>query len=180
MKEKKWNDDFQNRRVIMNEKKNVTIASPINTDQQLSLLSEYYAECYAKGGVSVQLGGWIFTLHCFMGGIDDIKYIIQSKLLKQQELFQQQETSCYVIRFYVMLCYVNLKIIEIIMLDYSTLSDIQSQKIDINVESTLETLIIHLWTLNRPLFQKLKCKRDLIGNLGSYNCVQRKFGQGIV
>ena len=101
-RKKKWNDDFENKRVIMHDNTNVTLVSPGDADKQQSLRSEYYAECCAKGGVSVQLGGWIHTHHLFTGGIDDNKYIQQSKILEQQELFQQQDTTTNQI------CFINI------------------------------------------------------------------------
>ena len=102
-RKKKWNDLFENQRVIMHDNTNVTLPTPTDADKQRSLRSEYYAECCAKGGVCIQLGGWIRTLHLFTGGIDDSKYIKQSKILMQQQIFQQEDSPTTT-----PLCFINI------------------------------------------------------------------------
>ena len=77
----------------MHDNTNITLVTPSDADKQRSLRSEYYAECCAKGGVSIQMCGWIRALHLFTGGIDDSKYIERSEILKQQQLFQEGDES---------------------------------------------------------------------------------------
>ena len=59
----------------MHDNTNLKLVTPYDTDKQQSLCSEYYAECCAKGSVSIQMCGWIRELHLFTGGIDNSKYI---------------------------------------------------------------------------------------------------------
>ena len=85
----------------MHDNTNVNLVQPRSADKQRSLHSEYYGGSCAKGGVGVQLSGWIRTLHLFTGGIDDSSYIDLCKILKQQKLFQEldREALAEIIEF---------------------------------------------------------------------------------
>jgi len=85
------NKNFDNKRVIMHDNTNVDLPKPRGADKQRSLHSEYYGGSCAKGGVAVQLSGWVRTLHLFTGGIDDSLYIDRTKIFKQQKLFQEHD-----------------------------------------------------------------------------------------
>merc|ERR1712032_1206587 len=93
LRKEKWNDQFKDKRIIMHDNTNITLVTPYYADKQRSLRSKYNAECCAKGGVSIQMCGWIRALHLFTGGIDDSKYIERSEILKQQQLFQEGDES---------------------------------------------------------------------------------------
>ena len=93
LRKEKWNNQLKDKRIIMHDNTNITLVTPSDSDKQQSLRSEYYAKCCAKGGVSIQMCGWIRALHLFTGGIDDSKYIERSEILKQQQLFQECDES---------------------------------------------------------------------------------------
>lgn len=77
----------------MHDNTNIKLPKPRAADKQRSLHIEYYAQSCAKGGVAVQLSGWIRKAPLFIGGIDDSAYIYKRKILKQQKLFQERDTE---------------------------------------------------------------------------------------
>lgn len=96
-----WNKKIDIKRVIMHDNTNVDLPKPSDADKQRSLHSKYYGRSCAKGGVAFQLSGWVRTLNLFTGGIDDNLYIDQSKIFKQQKLFQEHDldSSASIIEF---------------------------------------------------------------------------------
>ena len=85
----KWSDNFGNARVIMHDNTNIGLPTASDGDQQQSLYSEYYGECCAKGGVCIQLCGWICATHLVTGDACDIKTTELTKILPQQQQFQE-------------------------------------------------------------------------------------------
>jgi hypothetical protein len=61
-------------------------AAELNT---IALYSDYYAECCGKGGVALQLLGWIRTLELATGGISDTNYIDLVGVLPEQQAFSE-------------------------------------------------------------------------------------------
>ena len=100
-RQRQWDMHFENKRVVMHDNTNINLVKPQSADKQRSLHSEYYGGSCAKGGVGVQLSGWIRTLHLLTGGIDDSGYIDLVKILKQQKLFQEldREALAAIIEF---------------------------------------------------------------------------------
>ena len=77
----------------MHDNTNIKLVKLITTYKQWSIYSKYYAQCCVKRGVAVQLSNWVRTLQLFTGGIDDSKITEQSKIFKQQQLFQELDTE---------------------------------------------------------------------------------------
>ena len=88
---RKWSDDFGNARVIMHDNTNIGLPTASDGDQQRSLYSEYYGECCAKGGVCIQLCGWIRSTHLVTGHACDKKSTELTKILPQQQRFQEHD-----------------------------------------------------------------------------------------
>jgi hypothetical protein len=51
--------------------------------------SQYYAGNVAKGGIFVQLCGWMGTHDLYPGAMSDTKYFKEAGILEQQKLFQE-------------------------------------------------------------------------------------------
>jgi hypothetical protein len=51
--------------------------------------SQYYAGNVAKGGIFVQLCGWMGTHDLYPGAMSDTKYFKETGILEQQKLFQE-------------------------------------------------------------------------------------------
>jgi hypothetical protein len=66
---------------------NVPLPDPSDADQNRALYSDYYQECCAKGGVTLQLCGWTRSLNLCTGGIDDLGYIKMVNILQEQKEF---------------------------------------------------------------------------------------------
>jgi hypothetical protein len=72
-RKQKWNDHFENKRVIMHDNTNAGLPTASDADQQRSLYSDYYAECCAKGVLRFNfVGGPVESI--ITGNIDDTKY----------------------------------------------------------------------------------------------------------
>lgn len=87
-----WNTQFpedKKYRIIMHDNTNIKLPTATDADQERSLYSDYYKQCCAKGGVSIQSSSWISNLHLVTGGVDDTRYIDETKILKQQRIFQE-------------------------------------------------------------------------------------------
>jgi len=87
----KWSTDFGNTRVIMHNNTNIGLPTASDGDQQRSLFSEYYGECCAKGGVCIQLCGWIRATHLVTGHACDKKTTELTQILPQQQQFQEYD-----------------------------------------------------------------------------------------
>jgi hypothetical protein len=73
-----WNRQFKPNsgvRPVMHDNTNVPMRNPSDADLNRPLYSKDYGQCCAKGGVSVQLCGWIRNIELCTGGIDDSGYI---------------------------------------------------------------------------------------------------------
>ena len=51
----------------MHNNTNIGLPTASDSDQQQSLYSKYYDECCTKGGVCIQLCGWIRATHLVKG-----------------------------------------------------------------------------------------------------------------
>ena len=85
---KRWNDRYHNLRVNMWDTTDLKLMfKPSNPDYQRLTYSLYYGQNVAKGGVCVQLCGWITTEELWTGAISDTEYFERSGILAtQQEL----------------------------------------------------------------------------------------------
>ena len=87
----KWSDDFGNTRVIMHNNTNIGLPRASAGDQQRSLYSEYYGKCCAKGGVCIQLCGWICATHLVTGHACNKMSMESTRILPQQQQFQEHD-----------------------------------------------------------------------------------------
>jgi hypothetical protein len=80
-------------RPVMHDNTNVPMQNPNDADLNQALYSQYYGQCCTKGGVSVQLCGWIRNLELCTGGIDDSNYIEAVGVLEEQDEFSKADMT---------------------------------------------------------------------------------------
>ena len=70
---------------------NTGLLFPTPSDSYLLRLtySSYYAGNVAKGGVFIQLSGWLGTLELYPGGMSDSKYLNETGILENQKRIQE-------------------------------------------------------------------------------------------
>jgi DDE superfamily endonuclease len=84
----RWNETYDNRREIFWDTTNVRLTyKPSAADAQRNTYSAYYGGNVAKGGVFIQLCGWIGTEDLFVGSICDTDYFEKSKILIKQQTY---------------------------------------------------------------------------------------------
>jgi hypothetical protein len=91
-----WNGHFDQEsgaRIVMHDNTNINLPSPSDADLQRALWSDYYGGCVAKGGVALQLCGWIRAIELCTGAIGDSDYIDAVEILKEQKIFAEMDQS---------------------------------------------------------------------------------------
>ena len=89
LRDEHWNDDYDGFRVVMWDNTNIPMFKSGDANNQRLTYSSYYAGNVAKGGVFVQLCGWMGTHELYPGAITDSEYILKSKILEQQYIYVQ-------------------------------------------------------------------------------------------
>ena len=74
---------------IFHDNTNINICTPSDSLSQRITFSKYYGGNVAKGGVFIQLCGWMGTIELYPGAISDSEYLIQTGILKEQKRFQE-------------------------------------------------------------------------------------------
>lgn len=88
-----WNEHFNSRRVVMHDNTNVPLQDSTDPDLHRAIRSDYYAMACAKGGVALQLCGWIRAIELLTGGIGDTEYVTLAEVLKLQRDFAKWDQS---------------------------------------------------------------------------------------
>jgi hypothetical protein len=89
-KSSKWSS-YDGERVIMWDMTNVSAVKFDDAILQRATYSEYYAENCFKGGVGVQLCGWLVVEDLWGGGVSDTDYNLRSGYLRDQQQFQDKD-----------------------------------------------------------------------------------------
>ena len=89
----KWRERYKNERIVQWDNTNVRMCKKGNADMQRTTYSQYYSSNCAKGGVMLQLCGWMGTKCLFPGGISDTEYMNTSGIFEEQMDFAQADTS---------------------------------------------------------------------------------------
>ena len=89
-----WRERYKNTRAIMWDNTNVDMhGKPSDANLQRLTYSQYYAGNVAKGGVFVQLCGWLGAWELWLGGVSDTDYLERSGVLSFQKQFQELDTT---------------------------------------------------------------------------------------
>ena len=86
-------DPSDGERVVMHDSTNIPLAQPSNAALQRALYNSYYGMCCAKGGVAVQLCGYIYGLPLCTGHSDDTRCIDDTLILEKQNEFVESDDS---------------------------------------------------------------------------------------
>ena len=87
LRKEKWNSRYNNQRVVFWDNTNVKMYKPSSASLQESTWSSYYNMNCAKGGVFIQLCGWVGTESLWTGGVGDSQYQSQSSIFREQNEF---------------------------------------------------------------------------------------------
>ena len=88
----KWRDKFEGKRVVMWDDTNVDLTfQPSGADEQRLTYSLYYGGNCAKGGVFIQLCGWLGVESLWVGATSDSHYQEKTDIFKRQDIFAQSD-----------------------------------------------------------------------------------------
>ena len=91
MKEK-WREKYKDVRLVMWDDTNVNFAfKPGDADAQCLTYSMYYSGNCAKGGVFLQLCGWMGVEHLWVGDTSDLYYQEHTQIFEKQEEFVRND-----------------------------------------------------------------------------------------
>ena len=91
MRKEKWQKKYNGKRVIMWDDTNVNFDfKPSGAYEQRVTYSSYYASNCAKGGVFLQLGGWMGVEELWVGATSDTHYQQETGIFQNQELFAKE------------------------------------------------------------------------------------------
>ena len=94
LRSEKWRERYDNKRVTMWDNTNVDfMGKPSDPDLQRLTYSLYYGGNVAKGGVFLQLCGWLGGWDLWLGAMSDTDYFESSEILEKQEEFQKEDQS---------------------------------------------------------------------------------------
>ena len=87
----RWNEQYEEDRINMWDNTGIGIPKPSDPENQQLTWSAYYHANVAKGGVSIQLCGWITAFDLWMGAVSDSEYFERSGILEEQRLFVEDD-----------------------------------------------------------------------------------------
>lgn len=83
-----WNCTYKGRRVVFWDNTNVDMRyKPTDASLNRRTFSSYYGGNVAKGGVFLQLCGWLGVYALWVGAVSDTKYLSESGILEMQQDF---------------------------------------------------------------------------------------------
>ena len=89
---KKWSDKFAGKRMVMWDDTNVNFTyQPSGASEQRLTYSQYYAGNCAKGGVFLQLCGWMGVESLWVGATSDSHYQEKTKIFERQDDFAKKD-----------------------------------------------------------------------------------------
>jgi hypothetical protein len=92
LRKKKWNEKYKNKRIVMWDDTNIPFTyKPSSALNQRITYSAYYGMNCAKGGVFLQLCGWLGVEELWVGAVSDSMYMDQTSILKDQHNFAQND-----------------------------------------------------------------------------------------
>ncbi len=87
LRDNKWKAAYDGKRIIMWDNTALPIKQPSDAELQRNTYSAYYAGNVAKGGIFLQLCGWLGTEELWVGAVSDSEYFKRSGILEQQKQF---------------------------------------------------------------------------------------------
>ena len=94
LRKEKWDNKYPNMRVVMWDDTNIPFTfKPSSAQLQKITYSSYYAMNCAKGGVFLQLCGWMGVEELWVGATSDSHYMENTEILKRQKAFAENDKS---------------------------------------------------------------------------------------
>lgn len=95
LRDSRWDARYKNRRPVFWDNTNVDMSfKPTDASLNRRIYSSYYGGNVAKGGVFLQLCGWLGAFSLWDGAVSDTKYLSDSGILELQKQFaEEDETS---------------------------------------------------------------------------------------
>ena len=90
LRDPKWNERYQGKRVVFWDNTGIQLHKPSDAFLQRITFSAYYAGNVGKGGIFIQLCGWLGTHELYPGAISDSDYMDKGGVLQLQEEFQKE------------------------------------------------------------------------------------------
>ena len=92
LRDEKWNIKYGEKRIIMWDDTNVPFTfKPSRADNQRLTYSSYYGMNCAKGGVFMQLSGWMGVEELWVGATSDSHYQKHNKIFEKQKEFAESD-----------------------------------------------------------------------------------------
>jgi hypothetical protein len=97
LRSEKWKERYKNKRVVMWDSGTTRtfdfMGKPKDAELQWLTYSFYYGGNVAKGGIFLQLCGWLGGWELWLGAVSDSDYLEKSGLMQFQEAFQKTDPS---------------------------------------------------------------------------------------
>ena len=91
LKSSKWYGRYDNKRPVFHDNTGIDIAQPTDSFHQRITYSSYYGGNVAKGGVFIQLCGWLGTYDLYPGAISDSDYLKNAGVFESQKDYQEKD-----------------------------------------------------------------------------------------
>ena len=92
LRKEKWDEKYENVRVVMWDDTNIPFSfKPSSAQGQKLTYSSYYSMNCAKGGVFLQLCGWMGVEELWVGATSDSYYMEKTNILKRQKEFAKND-----------------------------------------------------------------------------------------
>jgi hypothetical protein len=87
----KWNEKYAGKRPVFWDNTGISLHKAKDALIQRLTYSSYYSGNVGKGGVFVQLCGWLGTHELYPGAMSDTDYLNKTGILESQHLFQEKD-----------------------------------------------------------------------------------------
>ena len=89
LRDSDWNEKYKGKRVVFWDNTGIDLHKPTDAVLQRLTYSPYYAGNVAKGGIYLQLCGWLGVHELYPGAMSDSDYLNKTDILRQQLRFQE-------------------------------------------------------------------------------------------
>jgi hypothetical protein len=91
LRNKDWDQNYKDKRIVMWDNTGIRLHKPTDALLQRMTYSSYYAGNVGKGGIFVQLCGWMGTHELYPGAMSDSDYLNKTGILEEQKAFQEKD-----------------------------------------------------------------------------------------
>ena len=87
LRDPKWNGKYKGKRMVFWDTTGIKLNTPSDALLQRLTYSAYYAGNVARGGIFVQLCGWLGTHELYPGAMPDSRYLNETGIFEEQAAF---------------------------------------------------------------------------------------------